>query len=56
MVIGMINTSFLILIQLIFASILAILLDEIMQIGYGMGNGVSLFIATNMYNNMENYQ
>merc|ERR1712166_1399146 len=34
--------------QLFFAGIIVILLDELMQKGYGMGSGVSLFIATNL--------
>merc|ERR1712166_40680 len=34
--------------QLFFAGIIVILLDELMQKGYGMGSGISLLIATNI--------
>lgn len=37
-----------IVIQLFIAGVLVILLDECMQKGYGIGSGVSLFIATNI--------
>lgn len=40
--------AILIIMQLFFAGIIVILLDELMQKGYGMGSGVSLFIATNL--------
>jgi protein transport protein SEC61 subunit alpha len=42
----------LIIIQLVFAGILVILLDELMQKGYGIGSGISLFIATNISENI----
>lgn len=42
------SNAILIIIQLFFAGIIVILLDELMQKGYGMGSGVSLFIATNL--------
>merc|ERR1719326_2102549 len=42
------GNAILIIIQLFFAGIIVILLDELMQKGYGMGSGVSLFIATNL--------
>ena len=45
--IGALNAT-LIIIQLVFAGILVILLDELMQKGYGIGSGISLFIATNI--------
>jgi len=45
--IGSLN-AILIIIQLVFAGILVILLDELMQKGYGIGSGISLFIATNI--------
>lgn len=35
-------------IQLISASLIVILLDELLQKGYGLGSGISLFIATNI--------
>jgi len=38
----------LILTQLVFASIVVILLDELCQNGYGIGSGISLFICTNV--------
>merc|ERR1719253_968538 len=34
--------------QLFFAGLIAILLDELLQKGYGLGSGISLFIATNI--------
>lgn len=34
--------------QLFFAGILVICLDELLQKGYGLGSGISLFIATNI--------
>jgi len=38
----------LILLQLSFAGIIVLLLDELLQKGYGLGSGISLFIATNI--------
>lgn len=38
----------LIVLQLLFATILCILLDELLQKGWGIGSGTSLFIATNV--------
>merc|ERR1719464_2652962 len=38
----------LIIAQLFFAGLIAILLDELLQKGYGLGSGISLFIATNI--------
>eukprot|EP00004_Rigifila_ramosa_P014900 TRINITY_DN3427_c0_g1_i1.p1 TRINITY_DN3427_c0_g1~~TRINITY_DN3427_c0_g1_i1.p1 ORF type:complete len:477 (+),score=122.75 TRINITY_DN3427_c0_g1_i1:27-1433(+) len=38
----------LIILQLFFAGIIVILLDELLQKGYGLGSGISLFIATNI--------
>lgn len=35
-------------VQLFFAGILVICLDELLQKGYGLGSGISLFIATNI--------
>merc|ERR1739848_797281 len=36
------------ILQLFFAGIIVLLLDELLQKGYGMGSGISLFIATNI--------
>eukprot|EP00948_MAST-09A_sp_MAST-9A-sp1_P002893 g2893.t1 len=41
-------TCFLIIAQLFITGILILLLDDLMQAGYGMGSGISLFIATNI--------
>jgi protein transport protein SEC61 subunit alpha len=38
----------LLIIQLISAALIVILLDELLQKGYGLGSGISLFIATNI--------
>jgi protein transport protein SEC61 subunit alpha len=38
----------LLILQLVFAALLVILLDELLQKGYGLGSGISLFIATNI--------
>jgi protein transport protein SEC61 subunit alpha len=35
-------------VQLFFAGIIVICLDELLQKGYGLGSGISLFIATNI--------
>lgn len=40
--------AILIIVQLFFAGVVVILLDELMQKGYGLGSGISLFIATNI--------
>ena len=40
--------AILLIIQLTFASILVMLLDDIMSKGYGIGSAISLFIATNV--------
>ena len=45
--IGLVN-SILIIAQLSIAGIIVILLDELLQKGYGLGSGISLFIATNI--------
>ena len=37
-----------ILVQLSMAGVIVILLDELLQKGYGLGSGISLFIATNI--------
>ncbi|KAH3912968.1 hypothetical protein HBI56_089430 [Parastagonospora nodorum] len=38
----------LLVIQLMIAGLIVILLDELLQKGYGLGSGISLFIATNI--------
>lgn len=38
----------LLVVQLIVAGLIVILLDELLQKGYGLGSGISLFIATNI--------
>ncbi|UKK00957.2 Protein transport protein Sec61 subunit alpha [Theileria orientalis] len=38
----------LIILQLFFAGVVVILFDEMLQKGYGLGSGISLFIATNI--------
>jgi len=40
--------AILIILQLFFAGLLVINLDELLQRGYGIGSGISLFIATNI--------
>lgn len=40
--------SFLIVAQLSMAGVIVLLLDELLQKGYGLGSGISLFIATNI--------
>jgi protein transport protein SEC61 subunit alpha len=48
---GAVN-SILILLQLFTAGVVVILLDELLQKGYGLGSGISLFIATNICENI----
>ena len=38
----------LLIIQLVSASLIVILPDELLQKGYGLGSGISLFLATNI--------
>ncbi|KAF1989674.1 protein transport protein SEC61 alpha subunit [Aulographum hederae CBS 113979] len=38
----------LLVVQLVIAGMIVILLDELLQKGYGLGSGISLFIATNI--------
>ena len=45
--IGIFN-CFLLIAQLVIAGILVMLLDELLSKGYGLGSGISLFIATNI--------
>jgi protein transport protein SEC61 subunit alpha len=42
------GNAILIIIQLFFAGIVVLVLDELLQKGYGLGSGISLFIATNI--------
>lgn len=35
-------------VQLFVAGLIVLLLDELLQKGYGLGSGISLFIATNI--------
>lgn len=42
------GASILIIIQLFFAGVVVLLLDELLQRGYGLGSGISLFIAVNI--------
>merc|ERR1719310_2249372 len=42
------TNAILIIIQLFVAGVIVIVLDELLQKGYGMGSGISLFIATNI--------
>jgi len=47
-----IANAVLIVMQLFFAGIIVIVLDELLQKGYGLGSGISLFIATNICENI----
>lgn len=49
--IGLIN-AFLLIAQLVMAGVIVLLLDEMLQKGYGLGSGISLFIATNICENI----
>ncbi|CAN0078564.1 unnamed protein product, partial [Hapterophycus canaliculatus] len=42
------GNAILIICQLFFAGLIVIILDELLQKGYGLGSGISLFIATNI--------
>lgn len=42
------GNAFLLVAQLVFAGVLVIVWDELLQKGYGLGSGISLFIATNI--------
>jgi len=46
------GNALLIVIQLLFAGLIVIVLDELLQKGYGLGSGISLFIATNICENI----
>lgn len=45
-------TSVLLIVQLFLAGVIVIILDEFLQKGYGLGSGISLFIATNICENI----
>ena len=49
--IGLLN-CILLFIQLFATSIIVLILDEVLENGYGLGSGVSLFIATNISENI----
>merc|ERR550514_2532342 len=42
------GNAILIILQLFFAGVVVLLLDELLTKGYGLGSGISLFIATNI--------
>ena len=44
--------SVLIIAQLFIAGLMVLMLDELLQKGYGLGSGISLFIATNICENI----
>lgn len=46
------GNAILIIVQLFLAGIIVIILDELLQKGYGLGSGISLFIATNICENI----
>ncbi|KAJ6840227.1 protein transport protein Sec61 subunit alpha-like [Iris pallida] len=46
------GNAILIILQLFFAGIIVICLDELLQKGYGLGSGISLFIAINICENI----
>ncbi|KAL1215664.1 Protein transport protein Sec61 subunit alpha [Cardamine amara subsp. amara] len=47
-----VGNAILIVLQLVFAGIMVLCLDELLQKGYGLGSGISLFIATNLCENV----
>lgn len=47
-----VGNALLIIMQLFFAGVIVIILDELLQKGYGLGSGISLFIATNICENI----
>ena len=46
------GNALLIIAQLFFAGLIVLTLDELLQKGYGLGSGISLFIATNICENI----
>lgn len=49
-----VGNALLIILQLCAAGIIVICLDELLQKGYGLGSGISLFIATNIWYEIAN--
>lgn len=47
-----VTNSLLLIFQLTFSGLLVMVLDELLQKGYGLGSGISLFIATNISENI----
>lgn len=47
-----VTNCFLLIFQLVIAGILVMILDEVLSVGYGLGSGISLFIATNIAENI----
>jgi protein transport protein SEC61 subunit alpha len=47
-----VGNAILIISQLFIAGMIVITLDELLQKGYGLGSGISLFIATNICENI----
>jgi len=46
------GNAILIILQLTFAGVVVLMLDEVMSKGYGFGSGISMFIATNICENI----
>lgn len=46
------GNAVLIILQLFSAGVIVLILDELLQKGYGLGSGISLFIATNICENI----
>jgi len=46
------GNALLIILQLFMSGIIVLILDELLQKGYGLGSGISLFIATNICENI----
>jgi len=46
------GNALILILQLFFAGIIVLLLDELLQKGYGLGSGISLFISTNICENI----
>merc|ERR1719161_2223606 len=46
------GNAIMIILQLFFAGIVVLNLDELLQKGYGLGSGISIFIATNICENI----
>lgn len=44
-----VGNAILIIVQLCSATIIMMYLDELLQKGYGLGSGISLFVATNTW-------